>query len=226
AGGAAPRAVVGLDLADARRPGRRGRTGAGAGGRPRLDAAHGRLVRRRRGAVHLAVHLGRPPADAVQPGFPHRLQRRLDHPGRVLHAAGGGRVRGERDRGGQPVPRRAGPAGGPMSSPDTGAGPRSLPAGWAAAIGLLAVLALSLLTVADLAPPAPAPATAPAGELSAERAQRHIEQIARAPHPMGAEEHTRVREYLVAELRDLGLEPEVQEAVGVSPEEFGGAASV
>lgn len=113
-----------------------------------------------------------------------------------------------------------------MSTPDTGAGPRSLPAGWAAAIGLLAVLALSLLTVADLAPPAPAPATAPAGEFSAERAQRHIEQIARAPHPMGSEEHTRVREYLVAELRDLGLEPEVQEAVGVSPEEFGGAASV
>ena len=85
-----------------------------------------------------------------------------------------------------------------------------------AALTLLGLLVLCTLLVRDAAsPPAPVPATAPATDFSAERALRHVRQIAQRPHPVGSAENARIREYLVAELRALGLAPEVQEATGV-----------
>jgi hypothetical protein len=59
-------------------------------------------------------------------------------------------------------------------------------------------------------PPAPVPATAPDTVFSAERALRHDSVIAQRPHPTGSAEHARVRDYVVAQLAALGLEPEVQ----------------
>jgi peptidase M28-like protein len=44
---------------------------------------------------------------------------------------------------------------------------------------------------------------------------RHVNVVARQPHPSGSAEHRRVREYLLEALRGLGLDPQVQEAVGV-----------
>jgi len=63
--------------------------------------------------------------------------------------------------------------------------------------------------------PPPIPATGPIDEFSAERAMRHVNDIARRPHPAGSAEHVRVREYLLESLRGLGLDPQVQEAIGV-----------
>jgi hypothetical protein len=83
--------------------------------------------------------------------------------------------------------------------------------------GLAALTALLVVTLLDLAPPAPSPADAPAAAFSAARAHEHVRAIARAPHPVGTAEHTRVREHLVTELRDLGLDVRVQEGVGVLP---------
>lgn len=60
--------------------------------------------------------------------------------------------------------------------------------------------------------------TAPAGDFSAERAFQIVQDIAREPHPMGTPAHARVRERLVNELRDIGLEPEVHNGVGRWPE--------
>jgi hypothetical protein len=40
---------------------------------------------------------------------------------------------------------------------------------------------------------------------------RHVEAIAREPHPLGSIAAERVRAYVVAELRDLGLEPQIQQ---------------
>jgi hypothetical protein len=91
---------------------------------------------------------------------------------------------------------------------------RNVPA-WTGIAGLCLVLVLSLFTVWDVSPPDPAPAGAPEIEFSAERAREHQEQIARAPHPTGTEEHERVLEYLLDQLTDLGLEPEVHDAVGI-----------
>jgi hypothetical protein len=64
-------------------------------------------------------------------------------------------------------------------------------------------------------PPAPVAATAPATEFSAERALGHVREIAQRPHPAGSADNARVREYLLAQLRTLGLDPQVQEATGV-----------
>lgn len=54
--------------------------------------------------------------------------------------------------------------------------------------------------------PRPRAADAPATAFSAARAMTDIEQIARAPHPVGSPEHARVRAYLKARLTQLGLE--------------------
>ena len=50
---------------------------------------------------------------------------------------------------------------------------------------------------------------------SAERAFGHVQQLAQRPHPPGSGDHARVREYLLAELRRIGLTPEVQTTTGV-----------
>ena len=60
--------------------------------------------------------------------------------------------------------------------------------------------------------PAPAPASAPPAEFSSERALEHIGAVARERHPMGSPENAKVRDYLVEELKTMGLEPEVQKA--------------
>ncbi|QJR36772.1 M28 family peptidase [Gemmatimonas groenlandica] len=77
------------------------------------------------------------------------------------------------------------------------------------------VLLVGALIVRSGLTPAPLPETAPAGEFSSSRALRHVRAIAERPHPSGSADHARVREYIMAELRTLGLEPQVQEATGV-----------
>ncbi len=69
------------------------------------------------------------------------------------------------------------------------------------------VMALALgLAVWALQSPAPEPRTAPAGEFSAMRAMDDVRIMARAPHPVGTEEHARVQAYLLGRLTGLGLE--------------------
>lgn len=91
--------------------------------------------------------------------------------------------------------------------------------------GVVWILLLSWAGVWLSAPRGVAPENAPATEFSAERAMRHIREIARAPHPVGSAEHARVRDYLVGQLNALGLEPAVQKTVGLLPE-YGVAATV
>ncbi len=67
-----------------------------------------------------------------------------------------------------------------------------------------------LLAVWTTQVPKPRPADAPAAAFSAARAMTDIEQIARAPHPVGSAEHARVRAYLSARMTQLGLSPEEQ----------------
>jgi hypothetical protein len=65
-------------------------------------------------------------------------------------------------------------------------------------------------------PPAALGSGSPATEFSAARAAVSVAEIARAPHPIGSAEHDRVRDYLVAQLMQLGLTPEVQRTIGVT----------
>ncbi|KQT32657.1 hypothetical protein ASG29_13035 [Sphingomonas sp. Leaf412] len=76
--------------------------------------------------------------------------------------------------------------------------------GWWAMLVALAVAVV--LAIVATTPPAPAPADAPAGAFSAMRAMRDVRAIARAPHPTGSAENERVRGYLIARLRAIGLE--------------------
>jgi hypothetical protein len=85
-----------------------------------------------------------------------------------------------------------------------------------AAITIAALVALSALLVRRASrPPEPVPALAASTEFSAERALTHVREIAQRPHPAGSPDNDRVRAYLLAQLRALGLEPQVQEATGV-----------
>lgn len=62
--------------------------------------------------------------------------------------------------------------------------------------------------------PDPTPATAPAGDFSAERAMVHVAAIAQKPHPTLSTEWVRIRDYLLRELAKFGLQPEVQRGIG------------
>ena len=82
---------------------------------------------------------------------------------------------------------------------------------WKLALSALIILtAAGVLSLRKLAPPPVADLTAPDSEFSAERASRHLERIARKPHPPGSEEHRAVQEYLAQEIRALGLEPDIR----------------
>lgn len=67
-----------------------------------------------------------------------------------------------------------------------------------------------LLAVWTTQVPKPRPADAPAAAFSAARAMTDIEEIARAPHPVGSAEHARVRAYLSDRMAQLGLSPQEQ----------------
>lgn len=93
---------------------------------------------------------------------------------------------------------------------------------------VLAVCTLSgavLLTMHWISPPEPLPAGAPATQFSALRALRDLEVIAQQPHPVGSSPaHAAVRDFLLDEIRALGLQPHVQKTFGyfVSPGSLSG----
>ena len=83
---------------------------------------------------------------------------------------------------------------------------------------LLALALLIMVSMRNLAPPAPLPASAPATVFSAARAMVHLRHIAAAPHATGTAEIAAVRAYLLAELRAMGLQPQVQSAFAAAPD--------
>ncbi len=87
---------------------------------------------------------------------------------------------------------------------------------WAAGSALMLALLLAVaLGMFQFATPTVAPLTAPATEFSAARAMQHLQVIAREPHPIGSAANARVRDYLVAQLRALRLDPQVQATTAV-----------
>lgn len=81
---------------------------------------------------------------------------------------------------------------------------------------LLALLVLAVVSVWNVLPPSPLAADAPADEFSAERAFEHVEVIGAEISPHGTPAADRVREYIVDELDEMGLDPEVTEATGLT----------
>jgi hypothetical protein len=84
----------------------------------------------------------------------------------------------------------------------------------AGAAALLVLVVLTVLTILSVLPPAPRDADVPAGEFSAARAFAHVERVGTQVHVAGSPAAANVRTYLETTLRDLGLQTNVQEAVG------------
>lgn len=79
---------------------------------------------------------------------------------------------------------------------------------------LVLVAVLGYLNVLAMSPPGVVGQDASADRFSADRAFRHVGQIGREVHPAGSQEASAVRDHIVSALTDLGLQPEIQEAVG------------
>ncbi|MGS0686926.1 M28 family peptidase [Nakamurella sp. GG22] len=79
---------------------------------------------------------------------------------------------------------------------------------------LLLLAVLGYLTVLAVSPPGVVAQDAPADRFSAERAYRHVEQIGGQVHPAGSEAAGTVRDHIASALTDLGLHPEIHQAVG------------
>ncbi|WP_108669095.1 M20/M25/M40 family metallo-hydrolase [Peribacillus acanthi] len=75
---------------------------------------------------------------------------------------------------------------------------------------LAIVVGTIIISFLQLQSPRVIPKTGASNVFSAERAFSYLEEFAVAPHPLGSTEHDRVRDYLVQELKDLGLSPEIQ----------------
>lgn len=86
-----------------------------------------------------------------------------------------------------------------------------------ALIAALAVLAWAGLR--PLATPEVVPASAPATEFSAARAMEHLRVIASEPRIIGSSGHAATRQYLIEQIRALGIEPEIQTATAIVNED-------
>jgi len=71
---------------------------------------------------------------------------------------------------------------------------------------LLALACPTALSLARLRPPQSDPTTGPAAGFSTPRALTDLQTITQEPHPLGSPDHSRVRDYLLAQLQSLNLE--------------------
>ncbi|TVX93815.1 M20/M25/M40 family metallo-hydrolase [Paenibacillus agilis] len=78
------------------------------------------------------------------------------------------------------------------------------------------ILVLIAATLFVDQPPRPQPSTAPTEQFSAERAMQHLQFIAKETRPSGSERIKHVRDYVVAELTKLGIQPQVQQEQGTT----------
>jgi hypothetical protein len=100
---------------------------------------------------------------------------------------------------------------------------------FAIGIASIAFIILCAFFVADRQnPPEAQPANAAVAEFASGRAMEHLKMIASKPHPVGTQEHSEVRGYILKVLADLGLNPEVQKSSVLSRQPDGSyiAASV
>ena len=129
-------------------------------------------------------------------------------PGQVESAAGESRGRWMRwkARANRILPRRP-------SEPEDGM--TSLVPGVILFLCLLGVAVLSILAITL---PTPLPESAPVDQYSAARAMAHIRSLAARSHAVGTPAHAEAEAYLIAQLKQLGLETQVQRSLGVNPE--------
>lgn len=85
-------------------------------------------------------------------------------------------------------------------------------------VGAALVIIMILWSYWTLLPPNPLPAGAGLEQFSAGRALAHLEKIAVQPRIPGSSYHSQVRDYLVRQLQQMGLETHVQEYTYIMPD--------
>jgi hypothetical protein len=80
---------------------------------------------------------------------------------------------------------------------------------------LFVLAALVVLALYGQRPPAPVAANAAPELFSAQRALPKLFELAKKPHPIGTAANAEARAWLIAELRALGLEPQVQTTMAI-----------
>ena len=81
---------------------------------------------------------------------------------------------------------------------------------------LLLIAACVLVAIHGLNPPDAGPAATPLREFSSARAMQHLRVLAQTPRPRSSPGHTAARDYILHELRRLGLNPELQDTPAIS----------
>ena len=84
-------------------------------------------------------------------------------------------------------------------------------------VSFLLIIGLVYLSFYSLMPQKGTSASISETEFSTERALIPLKEITKAPHYIGTAAHTRVREYIVEQLKGLGLETEIQEGFILNP---------
>jgi hypothetical protein len=82
-------------------------------------------------------------------------------------------------------------------------------------VAVLLILGAVYWSFMALMPSKVTDANTPLNEFSTLRALAHLEVIAQRAHPLGSEDHGRVRNYLIKELQKLGLTTEIQEGYAI-----------
>ena len=81
----------------------------------------------------------------------------------------------------------------------------------------LLIVGLLYYSFFSLMPQKGSPSSVSETEFSTERALIPLKEITKAPHYIGTKDHTRVRNYLIGQLEELGLETQVQEGFVINP---------
>ncbi len=85
-------------------------------------------------------------------------------------------------------------------------------------LSLLILIALVFYSFYGLMPHYEDGETVASTEFSVDKALQPLQEISKKPHYLGSEGHTEVRDFLIAELNKLGLEPQTQEGFSLNKE--------
>jgi hypothetical protein len=88
----------------------------------------------------------------------------------------------------------------------------------ASSLFILGIFSACLLSFYLFKAPNALPASSPDNQFSAVRAMDHVKHVANKPHPMGTDEHERVKDYIISELNKIGLQTSVQATTSISYE--------
>ncbi len=87
---------------------------------------------------------------------------------------------------------------------------------YSSVISFLIIVATIYFSFSSLMPKKISDTSTPLTEFSTERALLHLKEITKKPHYIGTNEHTKVRDYIVKELQELGLTTEIQQQIAIN----------